>query len=793
MKISERWLREWANPRLETKALAERLTMAGIEVGAITAAAPPLAEVVVGEILSISAHPQADRLRVCEVAVGKGKTRTIVCGAANAAIGMRAPVALPGATLPNGATIKEAEVRGVKSAGMLCSAQELGLEEKSDGLLDLGRDVKVGDDIVRALELSDNVLEVELTPNRGDCLSVRGLAREISALTGVAFQSRNTRKAKTKSRRRFDVKLDAVSDCPRYVGRVIEDINTDAATPLWMRERLRRAGQRCIHPVVDVTNYVMLELGQPMHAFDLDKLSGRIVVRRAKEKESVALLDGTTVAVEAGTLLIADGRGPAALAGVMGGQESSVGTSTRHIFLESAYFVPDVIAGRARSLGKHTESSHRFERGVDPTLQSVALERATELLLEIVGGKAGPVIEKKAKKFLPASKPIVLRTSRVARVLGVTLPAKVFPDVLGRLGMRVSRAGKDLRVVPPSWRFDVSREVDLIEELARVVGYDKIPSKRPSLQMMPPSATETRVAEARLRSAMVDRDYNEVVTYSFVDPKLLQWLDPQTSPLMLANPLSSDMAAMRTTLWPGLIQAALFNQNRQQTRLRFFEIGRRFVPNGSALNQERRLAGVVLGGAYAEQWGMPKRDVDFHDIRADIEALFTLGGRRDELKFLSVQHPTLHPGQAAEIVIGGAVVGLVGALHPEIQSTLGLDRKTFLFDIDLAALTEAKIPRFREVSRFPGTRRDISLDLSEEIPAESVLRHTQQVAGDLLVNLELFDEYRGKGIDSGRKSLSLGLTLQDSSRTLKETEVEAVVSKIIAALQAELGARLRSQ
>lgn len=793
MKISERWLREWANPRLDTKALAERLTMAGIEVGAITPAAQTLSQIVVGQIVSITAHPQADRLRVCEVSTGKGQSRTIVCGAANAAVGMKAPVALPGATLPNGTIIKEADVRGVTSAGMLCSAQELGLEEKSDGLLDLGPDVKVGDDIVRALALDDNILEIELTPNRGDCLSVRGLGRELSAITGATFRSPRLRKARATSRRRIDVKLDAATDCPRYVGRVIENISPDAVTPLWMRERLRRAGQRSIHPVVDVTNYVMLEFGQPMHAFDIEKLDGRIVVRRAKGKESLALLDGSTVTIEPGTLLIADGRGPIALAGIMGGQESAVGVGTRQVFLESAYFMPDVIAGRARSLGKQTESSHRFERGVDSTLQVSAIERATELLLAIVGGKAGPLIERQSKNHLPKSKPILLRTGRVERVLGTALRPSVFPQVLSRLGMRVTRAGKDLRVTPPSWRFDVAREVDLIEELARVIGYDKIPSKRPSIQMAPASVTETRINESRIRSAMVDREYNEVVTYSFVDSALLQLLDPGTSALALINPISADMAVMRTSLWPGLIQALLFNQNRQQTRIRFFEIGRRFIPNGSELSQERRLAGVAVGSVHAEQWGVQKREVDFYDIRGDIEALFTLGGRRDELRLVQTSHAALHPGQSAEVIVAGKPVGITGTLHPEIQTKLGLDRKVLLFDLDLAALLEAKKPRFQEVSRFPGTRRDISLDLSEEIPAETVLKRTQDVAGNLLVNLELFDEYRGKGIDSGRKSLSLGLTLQDSSRTLKETEVEAVISRIIAALQTELGARLRSQ
>ncbi|HKQ31307.1 MAG TPA: phenylalanine--tRNA ligase subunit beta, partial [Burkholderiales bacterium] len=675
----------------------------------------------------------------------------------------------------------------------LCSAEELGLEEKSGGLLDLGPDAKPGTPIADLLALDDNVLEVDLTPNRGDCLSARGVAREVSAITGAKLQGPRLRAVKAKSRRRLDVKLDAAEDCPQYAGRVIENIDPKAVTPTWMRERLRRAGQRSIHPVVDVTNYVMFELGQPMHAFDLGKLQGGVVVRRAKAKESLALLDDTIVEVEPGTLLIGDSKGPVALAGIMGGKDSAVGEGTTQIFLESAFFNPDVIAGRARALGKQSESSHRFERGVDPALQVTAIERATELLLDIVGGKAGPVVVRTAKKYLPKIKSIPLRSARIERLLGIALAPATVPAILSRLGMRVARAGRGFRVTPPSWRFDIRREVDLIEELVRIHGYDKIPSKRPRIEMPAPSATERHISESRLRSALTGREYQEVVTYSFVDPKLQRLLDPDLSPLMLANPISVDMAAMRTTLWCGLVQALLYNQNRQQTRLRFFEIGRRFIDQNDELLQQPCLAGAVTGLAYAEQWGVEKKTVDFYDVRADIEALFTISGRHDELRFEPTSHPALHPGQSAGVVVAGKRVGMVGTLHPEIATKLGLDRKVLLFEIDLATLTQARIPIFREVSRYPGTRRDISLDLSEEIPAERVLKRTQEVAGKLLVNLELFDEYRGKGIDSGRKSLSLGLTLQDSSRTLKETEVDAVVSEVVAALQTELGARLRSQ
>ncbi len=792
MKISEKWLREWASPKLDAKTLAERLTMAGLEVGSLIPVAAKLDHVVVGEIRAIAPHPDADRLRICQVSLGKAKTVSIVCGAANARVGMKAPVALPGATLPNGAVIKESDVRGVRSAGMLCSAEELGLDEKSEGLLDLGADAKAGANIVDALDLNDVVMEVELTPNRGDCLSARGLAREVATLTGAKLNSPRLRSVKAKSRRRLDVKLEAAADCPHYAGRVIENIDSNTVTPLWMRERLRRAGQRCIHPVVDVTNYVMLELGQPMHAFDMEKLEGKIIVRHAKGKETVALLDGSRVEAEKGALLIADARGPVALAGIMGGQESAVGGNTRHIFLESAYFRPEAIAGRARALGKQSESSHRFERGVDPMLQTTALERATELLLEIVGGKAGPVTERSVKSHLPKPNPIVLRDARIELILGITLPTKTIATILTRLGMRVARSGKSFRVLPPSWRFDISREVDLIEELARVHGYDKLPSVRPRIEMSAAPAPEGRVREARLRTALVDRDYQEVITYSFVDPKLQALLDPTASPLVLANPISADMAAMRTTLWPGLVQAIQYNQNRQQTRLRIFEIGRRFIQQGAGLRQELSLGGALMGSAYAEQWGIPSRDVDFFDAKGDIEALFTLTGRRAELRFTPITDSVLHPGQAATISLAGQPIGVVGALRPEIQTKLGLDRKVMVYELSLEALTHANVPAFREISRFPALRRDLAVVVSDNTPAESVLQCVERVAGTLLVNLELFDEYRGKGIDSGRKSLALGLTLQDSSRTLKETEVDALIVRVITALQTELGAHLRA-
>lgn len=788
MKISEKWLREWVSPKLDTRALADRLTMAGLEVGAIEPVAPILDRVVVGEIVSVAPHPSADKLRLCRVNVGKGKTLDIVCGAANAAPGMKAPVALEGATLPGGVKIKQAEVRGVISAGMLCSAGELGLAESAEGLLSLDKDARPGASIVDYLGLDDVTLEIDLTPNRGDCLSIAGIARELAALTGAKIKSPAVKPVSAKLRRKISVKLDASQDCPRYVGRIIGDIDPSAVTPAWMKEKLRRGGIRSIHPVVDVTNFVMIELGQPMHAFDLEKLHGAIHVRQAAKNESLVLLDGNTIKIEQGSLLIADDRQPLALAGIMGGLHSAVSSTTRHLFLESAWFRPQTISVRARSQGLQTDSSQRFERGVDPDLQRRAMERATSLLLGIVGGKPGPVIEQTVRRHLPRPTVIALRVDRVERLLGMNVPARIIESILKRLGMKLKKSGPNWIVTPPSYRFDIDREADLIEEIARVHGYDKLPTRRPRIQMSARPVAESGVSEPRLRAALMDRDYQEVITYSFVDPKIQTLVDPGIPPLALANPISADMAVMRTSLWPGLLQTILYNQNRQQTRVRVFEIGRTFLPRDRDVVQEHMLGGAVYGDAVAGQWGAPRRAVDFYDAKADIEALFALAGMGGEVLFRPAQHPALHPGQTAEIQHHGQRIGLLGLLHPTIQAGMGLSQPVVLYELRLSSLEGERVPIFKEFSRFPSIRRDIAIMMNESIPAQAVLDCVQKTAGRLLVNLELFDEYRGKGIDSGRKSLALGLTLQHSSRTLNEADVEQVMAEVISTLGTELGA-----
>ena len=791
MKLSEKWLREWVSPRLDRKALADRLTMAGLEVGAMEPVAPKLDKVVVGRIESITAHPSADKLRLCRVGIGKDKTLDIVCGAANAAIGMLAPVALEGATLPNGMKIRHTEIRGVASYGMLCSAQELGLAESAEGLLTLDDDAKPGASLTEYLGLDDVSLEVDLTPNRGDCLSVAGLARELAAITGAKIKSHAIKPAKPRHRQRITVKLDAQQDCPHYIGRVLTGINSHAVTPMWMKEKLRRSGIRSIHPVVDITNYAMIELGQPMHAFDLSKIRGSIHVRHAAKNESLVLLDGNRLTPKPGSLLIADDVQSLALAGIMGGMDSAVSNTTSDLFLESAWFRPETISVRSREHGLQTESSYRFERGVDPALQRLAMERATSLLLAVVGGKPGPLVEQTVKRHLPRISPVSLRLERISKLLGLDIPAKDVENILKRLGMKLRKAGNKWTVTPPSHRFDIGREVDLIEEIARLHGYDRIPSRRPRMETAASPVPESDVGESRLRSGLIDRDYQEIVTYSFVDPAIQTLVDPQVPPAKLANPISAEMAVMRTSLWPGLLQTILYNQNRQQTRARFFEMGGVFLPQGQNFHQEAMLAGATYGEAMAEQWGLPRRLIDFHDTKADVEALLALAGIEQNVHFQPGQHPALHPGQTAEIQLEGSRIGLIGVLHPEVQSRLGLDRPVVLFELKLSALRNGKIPNFHEFSRFPSIRRDLAILVEESTPAQTVLDCVQKAAGGLLVNLELFDEYRGKGIDSGRKSLALGLTLQDSSRTLNEDDVERVLAEVMSALKSRLGAQPR--
>ena len=792
MKFSEYWLREWVSPDITTAQLAAQLTMAGLEVDSVTPVAGTFAHVVVGEVLSVEPHPNAEKLQVCKVNVGEKAPLQIVCGAANVAAGLRVPCARIGAELPGGMKIKQAALRGVESSGMLCSAKELGMAESAEGLMILPTDAVVGTDVRRVLGCDDVSIELGLTPNRSDCLSVAGIAREVAVLNRMQTKELKVDSSVPSITDVFPVEIQAPADCPRYVGRVLKGVKTNTASPLWLQERLRRSGLRSISIVVDVTNYVMLELGQPMHAFDLAKLHTGIVVRKARAGEKIKLLDGRDLTLTPETLVIADARAPQAIAGVMGGMDSAVSTATSDIFLESAFFAPHAVAGRARAFGMHTDSSHRFERGVDPQLQSRAIERATALILQIAGGQAGPVIDVMHATHLPIRSPITLRRARIARVLGITIPDDNVLDILSRLGMKVSAGPEGWSVTPPMFRFDITLEVDLIEELARVFGYDQIPNQRPCAAFAMLPAPDARVDINDVRESLLWRGYQEVITYSFVDPKLQQLLDPARTPITLTNPIASDMSVMRTGLWPGMVKTLLHNLNRQQDRVRIFESGLRFIQNAAATQQDTVIGGLVYGAIEPEQWGAQKRVADFFDVKADVVHLLQLAGSTLGLKFTRAEHPALHPGRSAAITREGEIVGWVGELHPSVVQQLDLPVAPHVFEIEYAAVALATARRFREISRFPSIRRDIAIVLGELVAYAEVEERIRSAAPELLTHLQLFDVYKGKGIESGSKSLALSLTFQTLERTLSDGEVDTALQQIIMALAQHFGAKLRS-
>lgn len=791
MKFSEQWLRGWVSPQVNRDELVARLSMAGLEVDSVTPAAGVFSGVVVGEVLSTEQHPDADKLRVCQVSNG-AETFQVVCGAPNVRPGLKIPFAMIGAELPGDFKIKKAKLRGVESNGMLCSQAELQVGEGNDGLMELPADAPVGQDIRAYLDLEDASIEVDLTPNRGDCLSLAGLSREVGALYGVPV----TRPVVTAVPAVHDevrsIEVLAPSACPRYLGRVIRNVDLSRPTPLWMVERLRRADVRSIDAAVDITNYVMLELGQPLHAFDLAEINGGIRVRMAEEGEKLVLLDGQEVTLRSDTLVIADHSRALAIAGVMGGEHSGVSATTRDVFLESAFFDQIAVAGKARSYGLHTDASHRYERGVDWQLAREAMERATGLLLEITGGEAGPITETVNEQYLPSIAPVTLRAQRVEQMLGLVIEEAQIVSLLTGLGLGISADGAgQWRVEVPSHRFDISLEVDLIEELARLYGYNRLPVRYPQARLAPQPKTEARAHLPELRRLLVARGYQEAVTYSFIDPKQFELFSPGVEPLLLANPISNDMAAMRSSLWPGLVKALSHNLNRQQDRVRMFESGLRFVGQLDGLKQEPMLAGVVCGSRLPEGWAQGRDPVDFFDVKADVEAVLGFAGALDAFAFVPGSHPALHPGQTARIEREGRLVGFVGAIHPELSKTLGLDRPVFVFELVLAEVAAGKMPKFSELSRFPEVRRDLALVADRDVAASAVLEVIRENAGEWLTDLRLFDVYQGKGIDPHRKSLAVGLTWQHPSRTLNDDEVNTTTQNILTSLEQRLNATLR--
>ncbi|WP_324778619.1 phenylalanine--tRNA ligase subunit beta [Thiobacillus sedimenti] len=781
MQFSEAWLRSLVNPALDTAQLAHAVTMAGLEVEALAPAAPPFNNVVVAEILSAEKHPDADRLRVCQVDVGEAAPVTIVCGAPNAAAGLKVPCARPGAKLP-GIEIKVAKVRGVESFGMLCSTKELGLEGAADGLMVLPDDAPVGEDFRSWLSLDDTLITLKLTPNRADCLSLAGLAREIGAITGAPVHLPQIAEVAPTIGDTVAVQVAAPDACPRYLARVVRGIDAQAQTPRWMAERLERSGIRPLLAPVDITNYVLLELGQPMHAFALSRLDGGIEVRLARAGETLELLNGQTAELAPDMLVIADATGPVALAGIMGGQPTSVEKFTVDLMLEAAFFAPAAIAGRARRLGLSTDSSHRFERGVDFGATRQAMERATQLLVDICGGQPGPVTE--AVADLPKREPITLRLARLTRVAGVELDAGQVAAGLAALGAAVERRDDNLIVTPPSFRFDLAIEEDLIEEAVRLFGYDNIPAQPPAAPSRMLPQDEKVVAEDALRQTLVDLDYQEVVTYSFVDPAWETALDPAACPLPLANPIASQLSAMRTTLWGGLIETLRHNLNRQQDRVRVFELGRVYA---SLDAQPLKLGGLAYGDAAPEQWGTKARRVDFFDVKGDLERLF---GRALDVR--RGAHPALHPGQCAEVCAGGRAVGWVGTLHPRLVQAFDLPAAPVLFELDSEAVTRRALPRHGGLSRFPQVRRDLAFVLDAHTPAGELVDVLREAAASWVRTIDVFDEYRGKGVPENQKSLAIRVVMQDTERTLTDQEVEDAVQKLVDAALRQCNASLRA-
>jgi phenylalanyl-tRNA synthetase beta chain len=788
MKISLQWLAEWADTGNDVRGLAHALTMVGLEIEAIQPAAPPLANVVVGEVKSVTRHPDAEKLNVCSVWNGREELQ-IVCGAPNVRVGMKAPLALIGAKLPNGMEIKQAKLRGVESSGMLCSARELGLSEDASGLFDLPSVLQAGQDLIAALGLNDAIFEVNLTPNRGDCMSVAGVAREVAALRKRPLHPLAMKPVEAQSNERFPVRLEGGAACPKFGSRVVRGIRAGAKSPFWMQERLRRAGLRPISAVVDITNYVMLELGQPLHAYDLNKLNGSIVVRYARAGETLKMLDGRVVDLTPDTLMIADERTLLGMGGVMGGEDSGISEETKDVLLEGAFFHPSVVA-RGRRYGLITDASQRFERGVDPELQERAIERATQLLLECAGGTPGPLEVTRTPEQYPARSAIRVRHQRVQHVLGAPLGSEVVADCLTRLGMKVEGAAPVWSVTPPSWRFDISIEEDLIEEVARLYGFDNIPEQNEiAAQRMQPW-TETRVRNERAGDVLVDRGYQEAITYSFTEPAAQAQLLPGPA-FALANPISAELAVMRTSLWPGLLQALGSNQRRQQVRARLFEIGRRYAGADGA--ETEVIAGVVAGSALPEQWGAEATKIDFFDMKADVEALLDLTGASAQFRFVQERHPALHPGQSARVWRGERSVGWLGALHPEQARRLDLTYPVFVFEIETEAGLSRDIPVFAEISKYPAIRRDIAVIVDEALAVQSLLDCVREAAGTLLQGLTVLSVYRGQQFEKGKKSIALGLQLQDTSRTLTDSEADALVARVIEQLTLKLNATIRDK
>jgi phenylalanyl-tRNA synthetase beta chain len=791
MKFSESWLRTLVNPKLSSEELSHLLTMAGLEVEGLEAVAPQFNDVVVAHVLEVVKHPDADRLNVCKVDTGRGEPTTIVCGAPNVAVGLRVPCALPGAQLPGDFTIKIAKVRGIESSGMLCSAKELGIAEETAGLLILPTDAPVGQSIRQYLDLDDQVFELKLTPNRADCLSLSGVAREVAAITGSAATLPVVAEVSPTIADQRTIVLDAPEACPLYCGRVIKGFNAKASTPSWMKTRLERSGIRSISALVDITNYVMLELGQPLHVFDNAKLNGVIHARMALPNEKLLLLNEQVIAVDADILLISDDSKPLAMAGIMGGEESGVTFETTELFLESAFFAPKAIAGRARRYGFASDASHRFERGVDFGGTRRAIERSTQLVLAICGGQAGPVVEAQAN--LPARNPVRLRTSRAIKVLGMDFSAAQIAGLFSGLGLSFIQEGDDFLVTPPTWRFDIEIEEDLIEEIARLHGYDNIPSPAPRGPLTMLVQPEAQRPTARIRQLLVDRGYQEVINFAFVEEGWEGDFAANANLIRLANPIASQMAVMRSTLFGGLISNLQTNLKRKQNRVRLFETGRIFHRDGMAspvagFRQPWQLAGLAYGNALPEGWGSGARKIDFFDVKGDLEALLAPA----ELTFEKLLHPALHPGRSARVLMNQLEIGCIGELHPEWIQKYDLPNAPIVFELALDALKIVRVPAFAEMSKFQPVIRDLAVVVDQNLALQDLLDGLANKLSPLVKDLQLFDIYVGKGVPENKKSLAFRIVMQDTQRTLLDTEVDAAMQQLMSILEQTFGAQLRA-
>jgi phenylalanyl-tRNA synthetase beta chain len=785
MKFSERWLRTLVDPPIDTATLCDKLTMAGFEVEDVARAAPHFTNVVVGAITNVSPHPDADRLRVCAVDVGDNRVVQVVCGAPNAAVGLRAACALDGAMLPGGQSITRTTMRGVESQGMLCSARELGIADDASGLLVLSSDARPGQDVREALALDDALITIKLTPNRPDCLSIVGVAREVSAITRALLMLPGESPAPVSSSAARGLRIDDSGACPRFAARIVDGIDAKAPTPGWMKERIERSGLRSISAVVDITNYVMLELGQPLHAYDNRLLDGDIVVRFARDGETLTLLNGQTLPLEADLLLVCDSVKPLGLAGIMGGEHSGIADDTTSVYLEGAFWNPAVIQGKMRRLGFASDAGYRFERGVDFELGPRAVERATQLVLDICGGRAGPLSD--ARGDLPARPPVRLRTARAARLLGITLSPDAIADVFARLRLPFVREGDDFVVTPPSYRFDLAIEEDLIEEVARIHGYDAIPdAPRAHVQAMLPSP-ETRRSAASIKRRLVARDWQEVVTFSFVSADDERGLDADARPLAVLNPIAAQRNVMRTTLLPGLLEVLRTNLNRRTPRVRIFEAGRTFARDDNA--QPMRIGGLAYGSAQPEQWSSPPRPVDFFDVKADLEAVAS----PLVIATPAAPRPWLHPGRSADVRIAGKCIGWLGELHPRLMRRFDLPSAPTVFEIDLGALADVPLARANPVSRLPSVRRDLAIVVNENIAVANIIQALRDMKQPWVESVDVFDVYRGGELPNGTKSVAILVLMRDTERTLTDEDSERTVAALLAELRTRFGATLRLQ